>query len=105
MSGILQGTTPSLVITVPDDVALANITGLELTLAHKNTKTVLGASDVTIDTEDNTITYQFTEEQTLALDPKAMLVWQLRLRNSSGIVGTLPASIKVYDLISEDVMA
>ncbi len=102
MSGILQGTTPELIITVPEDFPLANVVAVELTLQHKNVKTVLGTLDVVIDPDSNTITYTFTEAQTLALDPKALLMWQLRMRTNVGkIVGTLAESVSVYDLLSD----
>lgn len=104
MNGILQGTTPKLVITIPVEHMLTAVTEIELMLQHKGVKTLLHLSDVTVDTDENTITYAFTEEQTLALDPKEMLYWQLRLKTSSGIVGTLPAAVKVYDLLSEVIM-
>lgn len=70
MNGILQGTTPKLVITIPDTCPLSSVTDIELTMAHKCEKVIYGLADVTIDTEENTVTYAFTEAQTLALDPK-----------------------------------
>lgn len=105
MNGILQGTTPKLVITIPDTCPLTSVIDIELTMAHKCEKTIYGIADVTIDTEANTVTYAFTEAQTLALDPKADLIWQLRLKTASEIVGTLPSRVRVYDLLSEVSMA
>lgn len=104
MTGILQGTTPKLEITVPETVPLDSVTAIELTLQHKGARTILGMDDVTIDTDANTITLQFTEAQTLSLDPGAMLIWQLRLKNPTGIVGTRPSSLAVFDLLSEVMM-
>ena len=104
MSAILQGTTPKLEITVPESVPLDSVTGIELTMKHRGQKMIYGMSDVDVDTEANTITYSFTEAQTMAMDPRQDLIWQLRLKNATGIVGTLPAAIRVYDLISEVLM-
>ena len=104
MNGILQGTTPSLVITIPQDVPVSNIIGIELTFQHKDEKTIKTLSDVSVDSEHNTLTYNFTELETLAMDPKFSLVWQLRVKTSSGIVGTLASAVNVFDLISEAVM-
>lgn len=104
MNGILQGTTPKLVITIPVEHMLTAVTEIELTIQHKGTKLLLHLADVTVDTDANTITYAFTEAQTLALDPKEPLLWQLRLKTSNGIVGTLPSEVKVYDLLSEVIM-
>lgn len=105
MNMILQGTTPQLIITIPETVPLTSVIGVELTISHKDSKNIIGLDDVTVDSENNTITYTFTEAQTLALDPRFPVQWQLRLKTASVIVGTLVQSIKVYDLISEDVMA
>lgn len=112
MNGILQGTTPKLVITIPDTCPLSSVTGVELTMwqewkveaakpPRRSAPVVFDLADVTIDTEANTVTYAFTEAQTLALDPCAELGWQLRLKTASEIVGTLPSLVNVYDLISE----
>lgn len=104
MNGILQGTTPKLVIEIPADVPVSNVTGIELTLQHKGEKTIVYEDSCTTDAEANTVTYAFTEAQTLALDPTAGLVWQIRLKLASGIVGTVPHRIEVIDLLSEEAM-
>lgn len=101
MNGVLQGTTPSLVIKVPSSVPLANVINLELTLQHKEEKRLVYLDGVTVDTTANTITYTFSETETMAMEPNKPLYWQLRLKNSDGIVGTLPEAVHVYDLLSE----
>jgi hypothetical protein len=104
---ILQGTTPTLTITVnPEELLLEDVTEIELTFqSGTQTPTMKSMSDLTIDTEANTLSYTFTETETLALSPSAMLIWQARFKLQSGvIVGTVKKSIKVIDLISEEVM-
>lgn len=60
---------------------------------------------MTADTSDNSFNYKFTEEETLALNPKKSLVYQLRFMFADGsIVGTEEASIAVADLRSKEVM-
>ena len=105
MNGILQGTTPSLVLSIPEDVPVSNVISAELVLEHKGTKQKHGLSDVTVDADENTFTYKFSEDETLVLDPNYPLRWQLRLKTSSGIVGTEVETIDVLDLISEEKMA
>ena len=68
MNGILQDTTPKLVITIPDTCPLTSVVDIELTMAHKCEKTIYGIADVTIDTEANTVTYAFSEAQTIRFD-------------------------------------
>lgn len=105
---ILQGTTPTLTITVnPDELLLADVVEIELTFqSGAQTPTKKGMAALTIDTEANTMAYTFTEAETLALSSTAMLIWQARFKLQSGvIVGTVKKSIKVLDLISEEVMS
>lgn len=103
---ILQGTTPTLTITVnADELLLSDVTEIELTFQSGTTVTQKAMTDLTIDTEANTMAYTFTEAETLALSSTAMLIWQARFKLQSGaIVGTVKKSIKVIDLISEEVM-
>ena len=101
MNGILQGTTRSLVLSIPEEVPVSNILEIELNLSHKGIDSLHGLEDVSVDSEENTLTYNFTQAETLALDPSFSLIWQLRIKTASGIVGTLPSAIKVYDLLSE----
>lgn len=102
---ILQGTTPSLVITVPDTVDLSAVTAIELTLTHDNNKHIIDLSGVTVDTTANTITYDFTEAFTLSLDPEKPMKWQLRVKTSAGkILGTPIKTVSVLDLMSEEAM-
>ena len=104
---ILQGTTPTLTITVnSDELLLSDVVEIELTFqSGAQAPTFKSMSDLTIDTEANTMAYTFTEAETLALSATAMLIWQARFKLQSGvIVGTVKKSIKVIDLISEEVM-
>ena len=105
-NSILQGTTPSLTITVSaDDFAVTDVTKLELVLQNGPTTLKKGLTDVTLDAEANTITYTFTQSETLALHPAARLFYQLRFGFQDGsIVGTKKASLNVADLISEEAL-
>lgn len=105
-NSILQGTTPSLTITInPEDFAVADVVKLELVLQNGPNIIRKALEDVTADTEANSITYTFTEAETLALRPQNALTYQLRFSFQDGsIVGTKKASLRVDDLISEAVM-
>lgn len=104
MNGILQGTTPSLTITIPEEISVSDITALELAFKQMASVTLLHLTDVSIDTEANTITYAFTEAQTLALIPSAPLMWQLRIETADGIFGTPQGRLNVLDLISQEAL-
>lgn len=106
MASILQGTTPSLSVKISqDDFLVESVTDLELVFQNGSVLLKKGLEDVVADTEENTFTYTFTEEETLSLTPASMLFYQLRFAFSDGsIVGTKKASLRVEDLISEAVM-
>lgn len=106
MAEILQGTTPSLAIAIDtDDFLVSDVVKLEFTIKHNSTTTIHGLSDVTVDTDENTFTYTFTEEETLALTPGKPLRYQLRFMfNDGNIVGTTAMTVQVTDLYSEEVM-
>lgn len=107
MASILQGTTPSLEITIkPEDFAVSDVVKLEFVLKGGGLDIMKGLADVTLDAEENSITYKFSEAETLALDPKQHLYYQLRFSFPDGsIIGTRKASLRVEDLISEAVMS
>lgn len=106
MASILQGTTPSLSVKIAqDDFLVESVTDLELVFQNGSVLLKKGLEDVATDTEENTFTYTFTEEETLSLTPASMLFYQLRFAFQDGsIVGTKKASLRVEDLISEVVM-
>lgn len=104
MNELLQGTTSKLVITIPDPITVADIINVELTFEHVGTKKIVHIDGVTLDTEENTVMYRFTERETLDMDPKQPLYWQLRIKTQDGICGTKKESIDVKDLLSEEAM-
>ena len=105
-NSILQGTTPSLAISISaEDFSVSDVAKLELVLQNGSSIWKKGLSDVTVDTEENSFTYRFTESETLQLKPQHSLTYQLRFQFQDGsIVGTKKASLRVDDLISEAVM-
>lgn len=106
MNSILQGTTPTLTILVDTaDLLLSDIVELELTFQQVGDPVYKHMPDVSIDTDANTISYHFTQEETLALIPTRQLNWQIRFEMPDGnIIGTTIAQINVSDLISDEVM-
>ncbi len=104
---ILQGTTPTLTISIdPDELSLADIEQVELVFSYPGTCLIKTEDEVTIDISANTISYKFSEAETLALPVGSnKLYWQLRLKTSLGvIVGTVKQTISVGDLISTEAM-
>lgn len=106
MNSILQGTTPTFTISVDqNDLQLSGIADLELTFQQVGDPVYKHMADVVIDTEVNTVSYHFTQEETLALIPTRLLNWQIRFKMPDGnVIGTPIAQISVSDLISDEVM-
>lgn len=108
MAGILQGTTPSLVINVnTDDIAVSDIAQLEIVVWDSSSfEQEYGLSDVTLDTTENTITIAFTETETLSMDASKGLRWQMRCKDANGqIYGTAKSvATSIYSLKSGEVM-
>lgn len=115
-SSILQGTTPTLRISIkPEDLLLSDAAEFELAFleqASEPTKHVCGSraiikhrSDLTVDTDNNRIEYHFSEKETMKLDPNLYLFYQLRIKMNNGeIFGTAAKKISVSDLISQEMM-
>lgn len=101
---ILQGTTPSLKVKIsPTDFSVEDVSILEFNIYHNGIQTRHGLSDVLTDTTDNSFTYRFTEAETLAMNPKQPVRYQLRFVFADGsIVGTKEKSITVEMLRSRE---
>ena len=100
MSAIMQGTTPSLTITIdPEDFLLSDVEKLELYIQNR-TLTTYTAEDLTIDTTNNTITKTFTEQETSAFTTKYPVVVQARFWFSdNSVVGINKITFNVSDML------
>jgi len=104
MDSILQGTTPTLTIPInPTDFSVSDIVALELAVKQKNNIALYGLSDVRVDPDANTISYTFTEAETLAFVSGVWVTVQLRVGFADGnICGSEPMNFNVDDLISTE---
>ena len=100
MAAIMQGTTPSITITIdPDDFLLSNVTKIELYVKNGGTLTTYTAEDLTVDTEANTITLTFSETETAAMNPKRFVTVQGRFWLGSSVVGINKITFGVSDMM------
>ena len=107
MDSILQGTTPTLTIAInPTDFSVGDIVTLELAVKQKTNITLYGLLDVRVDPTANTISYTFTEAETLAFVPGVWVTVQLRVGFIDGnIIGSESMNFNVDDLISTEVLS
>lgn len=100
---ILQGTTPSLEIPIDANkyFTVDTMIAVELTFIIDGNLTIKSLSDVSISVESNSFFYTFTEEETLAFNPKSTLFYQWRAKTSNGkIYGSLGDTIEIAELMS-----
>lgn len=99
MANIMQGTTPSITITIdPDDFQLSAVTRMELYVKNGGTLTTYTADDLTVDTEANTLTLTFSEAETAAMNPRKFLTVQGRFWLGSSVVGINKLTFGVSDM-------
>lgn len=100
MAAIMQGTTPSITITIdPDDFQLSAVTRMELYVKNGGTLTTYTADDLTVDTEANTLTLTFSEAETAAMNPRKFLTVQGRFWVGTSVVGINKISFGVSDMM------
>lgn len=100
MAAIMQGTTPSITITIdPDDFLLSSVTRMELYVRNGGTLTTYTADDLTVDTEANTLTLTFSEAETAAMNPRKFLTVQGRFWLGTSVVGINKISFGVSDMM------
>lgn len=107
MSEILQGTTPTLRINInTSDFLVTDVVKLEFYISNNNKKIIHGLSDMDVDSESNSISYTFSEEETIKMNPRYPLKYQLRFMFADGsIVGTKKGELTISDLESTEVMS
>lgn len=99
MASIMQGTTPSVTITIPPDaLALSSVTAMEIYIRNGDKVTTYSMDEVTVDTERNAIIKVFTEDETVALNPKKNIIVQGRMWIGDAIVGIEKIPIGVADM-------
>ena len=100
MAAIMQGTTPSITITIsPDDFLLSSVTKMELYVRNGGKLTTYTADDLTVDTEANSITLTFSEAETAAMNPKKFLTVQGRFWLGTSVVGINKLTFGVADMM------
>lgn len=101
MNEIMQGTTPSITITIDtDDFLLSNVSAIELYVANGKTVKTYTQADLTIDTEENSVTKKFTAEETAALSRRNNVIVQGRFFFPDGsVVGIHKITFSVADML------
>lgn len=105
MENLLQGTTPYLVIDFTDTgLDVSDLTAAELTLKSGFTKLTYALPSMTVDTSANTLTYHFTENDTLTLSTTAAVTWQVFVKFGGEIYGTEAERVNIFRKEKEEAM-
>lgn len=98
---ILQGTTPAIVLSVdPEEFFVDSAESIELYVQNGGSvKTYTGAA-LTLDTEANTVTKAFSEEETAAFKRDFPIYIQARFFFDNGtVIGTQRLTLAVADML------
>ena len=101
MNGIMQGTTPSLILEVdPDELWVETAVTIELYVQNAGNLVTYTADQLTIDAETNTITKTFTETETAAFQRGFPVEAQARFWMPNGmVVGSNKVTFAVEDML------
>ena len=106
MVTIVRGTTPSLIIDFSDvsDVSVSDITAVSLVFKRRTEKIEYGLSDMSV--TENTLSYHFTQEETLALTSGEIITVDLHVvaNGERYKVYGIPDRIRVENTEKNEVM-
>jgi hypothetical protein len=106
MDTILQGTTPYLVIDFADTgLDVADFDAAELTVTSGSEKRTYDLDDMDVDAVENTLTYHFSEGDTLALSATAAVFWQIYVKVDDEVFGTRPEQVKIFTKMKGEAMS
>lgn len=75
-----RGTTPTVVIEIPNEIPVSSITVAYLSFEQNKRKVIeIPLEDMDLDTENNTLSVTLSQEQTLKFENNVMVMYQLRL--------------------------
>lgn len=69
MDSIIRGTNATIRLTLKDDIDFSTITSLELYLDQPGSSIVKMLSELDLDSENKTVTYKVSQEESLSLKP------------------------------------
>lgn len=97
---LIRGTTPTIIITVQTDIDLTQVAEVWIYLSQQNkVKVDKQLDDVSIDTENKTITVTLSQDDTLALKADIDTLFQIRLLLMNGTaLATLASKVTVKEI-------
>lgn len=103
---MIRGTTPTITMKLPSNVAVSNVTSAKVSIEQSGKEKITkNIPDITKDTEANTLAVKLTQEETLSLSARSNALVQLKVKTAEGTVfASFPMPMVVTDVINEEVM-
>lgn len=103
---IIRGTTPTIQITIQDEIDLSQISEIWIYASQRNViKFNKKLSDVTFDLEHRIISVKLGQEDTLALDADKSTLFQIRALLPDGTaLATVASDVRVYEIYKDGVI-
>ena len=77
MEELIRGTTPSFILDFSDTgISVSEISRAVLTITHRGRRKFLFLEDLDVDVKNKTISYHFTQQETLAFSAKKPVKFQ-----------------------------
>lgn len=105
MKTMLQGTTPTIIFGFDNTgFTVSQVAKAELTLSSLGNTYTHTLSEMTVNTSNNTLSYNLTEAETLALNDKFDAYYQLYVKIGDQIYGTKRTQCNIFQKIKGSVM-
>lgn len=106
MNNLLQGTTPTITFDFSDSgLTVSSATKAELTVTSGNVTVTHALADMTVDSVNNTLSYHFTEAETLTFNSNYDAFYQIYVEVGGEIYGTIKAPCGIFQDIKGEAMA
>ncbi len=106
MDSIIRGTNATIRLTLKDDIDFSTITSLELYLDQMPSPIVKTLSDLDLDSENKTVTYKLSQEESLALKPnRSVRIYLIGVANGDRFETRPIVKATVEDTSKDEVMA
>ena len=105
MTNLLQGTTPKIPFNFADTgFDVSDFDEAELTVSSGALTVTHTLSEMTADTTNNRLSYQFGEKETLQFYDKANAYYQLYVKIDNEVYGTKKAMCNIFQKLKGSVM-
>jgi len=105
MNSIIRGTNATIRLTLKDDIDFSTITSLELYLDQTGNPIIKTLSELDLDSENKTVTYKLSQEESLSLNPnRSVRIYLIGVANGDRFETRPIVKAMVEDTRKDEVM-